>query len=147
MTTLTYSHKDKQIAIDSRISSNGTIRSDSHNKIIRNNIGTWFFTGKCCDEIALSKLYHNDHVKIIPEASALLINNEAVYYVCVNDEGYCEWFEVDHDCAYGSGQDFAIAALDFGKTATEAIEYAITRDIYTGGNIQCVNVINKNREI
>ena len=140
MTTLAYDHTKKQIAIDSRISSNGTIRTDSYNKIIRNDIGVWFFTGKCCDEEALSKLRHDDKVDIAPDATALLIHNKKVYLVLVNDEGYCEWFETNHDCAYGSGQDFALAALDFGKTAEESVRYAATRDIYTGGDIQVVNV-------
>jgi ATP-dependent protease HslVU (ClpYQ) peptidase subunit len=37
--------------------------------------------------------------------------------------------------AIGSGARFALAAMDFGKTAGEAIEYACTRDIYSGGKI------------
>ena len=140
MTTLVYDHARKQIAIDSRISSNGTIRTDSYNKIIKNDIGTWFFTGKCCDNELLSTLRHDDKVDIAPDATALLIHDKKVYLVLVNDEGYCEWFKTEHDCAYGSGQDFALAALDFGTTAKEAVEYAMTRDIYTGGRVQVVDV-------
>jgi hypothetical protein len=140
MTTLAYDHTKKQIAIDSRITSNGTIRTDSYNKIIRNEIGVWFFTGKCCDEELLSTLKHDDRVEVAPDVTALLIHDKKVYLVLVNEEGYCEWFEVNHDCAYGSGQDFALAALDFGKSAEDAVKYAMTRDIYTGGDIQVANV-------
>lgn len=140
MTTIAYSHKHKQIAIDSRITSNGVIRCDSYDKIIRNDIGTWFFSGNCCDNLALSLMKHDDHCDVAPQCSALLINDGDVYLVLVNDGNYCEWFKTEHDAAYGSGQDFAIAALDFGKTPKEAVEYAMTRDCTTGGSVQVVDV-------
>lgn len=140
MTTLVYDHERKQIAIDSRVSSNGTVRTDKYNKVRVNDLGTWFFTGKCCDEESLSNLSHDDKVEIAPDATALLIHNSEVHLVLVNEEGYCEWFKTEHSCAYGSGQDFAISAIDFGKTAKEAVEYAMTRDIYTGGEVQVVDV-------
>jgi ATP-dependent protease HslVU (ClpYQ) peptidase subunit len=38
-------------------------------------------------------------------------------------------------CAIGSGQRFALAAMDFGKSASEAVEYACSRDIFSGGQI------------
>ncbi len=140
MTTLAYSHKRKQIAIDSRITSNGTIRTDNYNKIIRNEIGIWFFTGKCCDSESLSLRRHDQYCEVIPDTTALLVNKGDVYLVLVNEQGFCEWFKTTHDCAYGSGQDFALAALDHGKNAKEAVEYAITRDIYSGGEIQVVDI-------
>jgi ATP-dependent protease HslVU (ClpYQ) peptidase subunit len=37
--------------------------------------------------------------------------------------------------AIGSGQHFAIAAMDLGKSAEEAVAYAMTRDVYSGGEI------------
>lgn len=37
--------------------------------------------------------------------------------------------------AIGSGGHFALAAMDFGKTPEEAVRYAATRDIHTGGTI------------
>jgi hypothetical protein len=83
---------------------------------------------------------HDDHCDVAPQCSALLISEGDVYYVLVNDGNYCEWFETTHDAAYGSGQDFAIAALDFGKTPKEAVEYAMTRDCNTGGSVQVVDV-------
>jgi len=141
MTTLAYKHKDNQIAIDSRITSNGTIRTDEYDKTITNDIGTWFFTGSCCDQLDLSKLRHNDHVDVIPDVTALLVHEGDVYLVLVNSGGYCEWFKIDHDCAYGSGGDFALASMDHGKTALEAVEYACTRDIYSGGELRVFNTV------
>ena len=37
--------------------------------------------------------------------------------------------------ATGSGWKWAAAAMDFGHSAIEAIEYASTRDCYTGGGV------------
>lgn len=45
------------------------------------------------------------------------------------------WFEESPPCAIGSGQRFAIAAMDLGKTAGDAVRYASTRDIFTGGEV------------
>ncbi len=42
--------------------------------------------------------------------------------------------------AIGSGWQFAIAAMDFGKSAKQAIEYAMTRDNGTGGGVDCVRI-------
>lgn len=47
---------------------------------------------------------------------------------------------VDYPYAWGSGAPFAIAALDFGKSAVEAVKYAMTRDVFTGGKIQKATV-------
>lgn len=41
---------------------------------------------------------------------------------------------LDH-YAIGCGADFAIAAMDFGKTPKEAVKYAISKDYYCGGKI------------
>ncbi|MHB0775258.1 20S proteasome subunit A/B [Halomonas sp. WWR20] len=43
--------------------------------------------------------------------------------------------------AYGTGWKWALAAMDHGKNAIEAVEYATTRDHDTGGNIQSVEIL------
>ncbi|MBW6389667.1 MULTISPECIES: 20S proteasome subunit A/B [Halomonadaceae] len=40
--------------------------------------------------------------------------------------------------AYGTGWKWALAAIDHGKSAIEAVEYAKTRDHDTGGEVQSV---------
>lgn len=40
--------------------------------------------------------------------------------------------------ALGSGWQWAMAAMDHGKSATQAVEYAITRDVCTGGEIETI---------
>lgn len=48
---------------------------------------------------------------------------------------YPRSLEPDEPFAMGSGDDFALAALDLGKTPAEAVAAAAKRDIYTGGRI------------
>lgn len=42
--------------------------------------------------------------------------------------------------AIGSGADFALAAMDFGKTAVEAVEYASRRDSGTGHGVESMTL-------
>jgi len=47
---------------------------------------------------------------------------------------------VEYNDAMGSGEEFALAALDHGKTAEDAVAYAATRDSGTGGKIRVFDV-------
>ena len=38
--------------------------------------------------------------------------------------------------ALGTGQHLALAAMDLGKSAQAAVQYAATRDVYTGGQVK-----------
>jgi hypothetical protein len=42
--------------------------------------------------------------------------------------------------AIGHGMNWAIAAMDAGATAREAVAVSIKRDLYTGGKVQSINV-------
>jgi len=67
--------------------------------------------------------------------------------VVLSDKGLFEYddalypIKISYNAAWGSGRDFALAALDHGATAKEAIKYASSRDVYTGGRIQVVSLI------
>ncbi|MCC5884210.1 MAG: 20S proteasome subunit A/B [Halomonas sp.] len=45
--------------------------------------------------------------------------------------------------AYGTGWKWALAAIDHGKCAVEAVEYAISRDHDSGGEIQAITPLLK----
>lgn len=49
---------------------------------------------------------------------------------------------MDRPFAIGSGRDFALAAMDMGASAKEAVEAAAKRDVYTGGTIRTL-IIDK----
>ena len=42
--------------------------------------------------------------------------------------------------AVGTGWKWAIAAMDLGRTAKQAVEYAMTRDVNTGGKVKTFKV-------
>jgi hypothetical protein len=42
--------------------------------------------------------------------------------------------------AMGSGRRFALAALDLGKSPREAVAYACTRDVFSGGEITVLTI-------
>lgn len=62
------------------------------------------------------------------------------------DKGLIYWdsylvrAEAKYPIAIGSGSAHAITAMDIGKTAIEAVEYAILRDSSTGGKVNHVRV-------
>ena len=45
--------------------------------------------------------------------------------------------------AIGSGSQYALAAMDLGKTAEEAVVYASTRDVYTNNVTQVASLITE----
>ena len=141
MTTIAYHHGDKQIAIDSRITGGNEILTNKANKTIKNKTGFWILSGSTCDFNDLLVLKHNDKVKPLPNCSALLIKDGKAWFVHVNDDGYCCYSELTYNYTLGSGEAYAAAAMDHGKSAPEAVKYAMTRDSKTGGRVRTYNVI------
>lgn len=140
MTTIAYNHKDKEIVVDSRMTSYDIILTDTFNKTIKNELGFWIFVGATSDCIDLSKLKHNDKVEHIPDVTAFVMKNGDAWLVSVNDDLYCQYCKLTFNNACGSGSYFALAAMDHGKNAKQAVEYAITRDIYSGGKVRAFKV-------
>lgn len=139
MTTIAYHHQDQQIAVDSRLTSDDAILDDNYNKIVINELGTWVLAG-CISEYELFiTLKPGDNAGRHLDSQAFLIRDGKVFLVLNTDGRYSE-SPVTYNDAQGCGYRFAIAAMDFGKSAKEAVEYAMTRDIYTGGNVQVVDV-------
>ena len=140
MTTITYHHKDKQVAVDSRIVSHGLVKSDSYDKTLKNELGLWIFCGTAADTKDLCILKHNDETENVPNCSAFLVTDGKCYDVTVNTSGVCEYFQVTITEAKGSVSELALAAMDHGKGAKDAVKYAMTRDIYSGGRVRVFNV-------
>lgn len=144
MTTIVYDHKKKQIAVDGRSTSAGLIKSDTVEKWMIVNGEYWFFAGTPADYKMFID-YHSGnkekHNGLIPDAVAMCVNGlSEVKWRGVQDDGI-EWVQdIIHSDACGSGQSFALAALDFGKDALGAVQYAATRDIYSGGKISVFDI-------
>lgn len=140
MTTIAYHHKNKQVAVDSRFTRGEIIDSDKGNKVRKDKRGTWIFAGHQGDYNDLMNLERNQHVDIRPDCSAILISKGKAYTVDTDGDGLCFITELVDDLTIGSGRNFAQAAMDFGRTAKQAVEYAKTRDIYTGGRVRVFDV-------
>lgn len=141
MTTIVYDHKSKLIAIDSRCTAGGLIVSDENIKYKQKDGKIFFFCGATADQNNLMELSHDDKPDVEPDCSALMVEDSVVYLVSFNN-GYLSSGELSHSRSIGSGSDFGLAALDFGSTAKEAVEYAITKDCYSGGKVLVYDVNN-----
>lgn len=143
MTTIAYHHKTRTIAVDSRRTGDGFITNDNDIKFQHHTNGTlWFFTGRVSHADLLLSAYDgklSDGIEQL-EANAFYVQNGMVYR-CGFDDGEF-WSEyINFDCAIGNGYKFAIAAMDFNvSSAREAVQYAMTRDMYSGGKIHVYDV-------
>lgn len=141
MTTIVYNHKDKEIAFDSRCTNGSYIISDEVKKMHKVCGGYLFISGDMPDiedfllEFDWKKVKCKKHYNI----RFIGVREGTVYYGGVN--GGCIWFyDIKTSISTGSGEDYAIAAIDMGKSAKEAVEYAMTRDSLTGGKVGLFSV-------
>ena len=149
MTTIIYDHKRKQIACDSRTTIGSLIIDDESIKFKQAGDKLWFISGSKGDADTFINHYEpltkgNDFMDV--DAIFLITNGSfegGVYMAIKNEDHIYKECIVDHNYATGSGDVFALSALDFGKTAKEAVEYAITRDIYSGGKVHVYDIKSK----
>jgi len=140
MTTIVYCHKTKQVAVDSRSTNgSGEILNDSSDKVLLVRDEVWFISGFWFEADSISKLKHNDKVDESYRTTAIVIKDGIAFFVGVFDGHMC-FDKCDYNVGVGSGGTFAYCALDFGKTAKEAVEYAATKDCYTGGKVRVFNL-------
>lgn len=143
MTTIVYDHNKKQIACDSRCCHNDMILTDDIQKFRFHETGLYFFSGSVADIDQFLKADRTAGVKhkTAEKVSVLVIRNGVVYECGFDDEdGYWE-IECTFNIALGTGAKYAIAALDCGFTAKDAVQIAANRDLYTGGKIHLFDVI------
>lgn len=138
MTTIAYNHKDKEIAYDSRQCMGNFIATDNASKIMITDHGVFFLSGSVPD----CEFLANNYPQIARDNSTaygLAVFDGAVYWIS-NDNGITAAVECEYEFTAGSGEAYAQAALDFGKSAKEAVEYAMTRDCKTGGEVHVFKV-------
>lgn len=142
MTTIIYDHKNKQIACDGRIQQDRKILSEQFQKWHQVGDEIYFFSG-CVADIKEFIKYPRDFGSKPPgsiKVSCFRVSGGKVFECGVDDEtGYFET-ECQYSAGHGSGEDFALAALDFGNSAKDAVEYAKTRDSGTGGKVSVYDI-------
>ena len=138
MTTIAYSHKARQIAVDGRITSDSLIESDRYEKWRLVGDEVWFFSGTVSD-IERFIAYHKGELIGAPDfqvcCSAFSVKDGACFQLGLTAAGEPWKFSVSYDHAIGSGRDFAITAMDLGMSAKNSVALASTRDTGTGGVI------------
>lgn len=138
MTTIVYDLYRMQVATDSRATDEGVIISDSAIKHYEREGVHFFICGTTSDEAPIMKGFLSRRRKIssaVDEASAYAWDGKALWDISA-EKGVLHWYEViDTRGAIGSGREYALAALDEGKTPRQAVIAAKKRDTCTGGKV------------
>lgn len=135
MTTIAYNHKDQEIAFDSRSTNGNIIMADDVMKMEKHNDVYFFLAGCPCDFEMLVSRYFSDKKKCKVDADCFTYDNGVFYKAGVDNCGLFWRQPLINNDVTGSGSMFALVAMDFGCNAEEAVKYAATRDICTGGKI------------
>lgn len=139
MTTIAY--KDGVIAYDSRVTQGSVIMSDNDSKCYLREGQRFFCTGdhggieKMIDYYLMGLTKLDQSV----DGSAFVVTEDGglcLIGVTSDRELWCHRMQREAVYAIGSGSHFAIAFMDAGMTAVDAVKMTAKRDIYTGGKIR-----------
>ena len=138
MTTIAY--KDGVIAYDSRQTRNSAIVSDNAPKCQVVDGVSFFLSGAVCDEKALIAAYFGTASPVPVECSGYVVDGGKLMMVGHDDKTgiWKQELELSNPDAIGSGAAYAVAAMDMGASAEDAVKAAMKWDIYTGGTIRTV---------
>jgi len=143
MTTIIYNHEKKQIACDSRMSKSSGAYNDCYTKMVWHKSILFILTGSTCDMEYFRENYEKykkiDLVDMELDCSGFIVRDGVVYSVFVHGGIFNEDICFCNEFA-GSGGQYAISALDHGKTVKEAVEYAATKDCFTGGKVHVYDI-------
>lgn len=140
MTTIAY--KNGVIAHDTRQTRNGAIVSDDCSKCQVVNGVKFFLAGLVCDERALIAAYFGTPSPVPVECSGYVVDGGKLLMIGHADETGLWKQELDpaNPDAIGSGSAYALAAMDMGASAENAVRAAMKRDIYTGGKVRTITI-------
>ncbi|OPA88181.1 proteasome subunit beta [Pseudomonas fluorescens] len=143
MTTIAY--KDGVIAYDSRQTRSGSIVSDDCQKLTVVDGVSFFLSGAVCDEKALIAAYFGTPSPVPVECSGYAVDGGRLQMVGHDDKTGIWRQDLDpaNPDAIGSGSAYALAAMDMGASAEEAVHAAMKRDIYTGGRVRLFSLSAK----
>lgn len=140
MTTIAY--KDGVIAYDGRQTRNDRIVSDTAQKCQVVDGVSFFLSGAVCDEKALIAAYFGTPSAVPVECSGYAVDCGRLLMVGHDDKTgiWKQDLDLASPDAIGSGCAYAIAAMDMGASAEDAVRAAMKRDIYTGGIVRTVTI-------
>jgi 20S proteasome alpha/beta subunit len=142
MTTIVY--KDGIIAFDSRVVSGDEILDDDFNKL-KIVQGVVFVTcGTVPDDENFIHCFFGkeEHAKGNLNGGLIYDTDGALWLASIDEEtGFWKHvIEKNKHYAIGSGSSYALAAMDMGASAIDAIKAAIKRDSKSGGKVRTYKV-------
>lgn len=138
MTTIAY--KDGIVAFDSRTTDgNDTIATDDCIKMHKSGGRVFFMAGAVSDEPKFMQLWDTPKEGANLECWAFVWDGSTLWYSAADKHEIWKC-PVDHPRAIGSGAKFAIAAMDMGADAKQAVKQAMKRDPFTGGKIRTFRI-------
>jgi ATP-dependent protease HslVU (ClpYQ) peptidase subunit len=139
VTTIAFHHPSQIICTDSYTTTHDCIVTAHAKKYFDVEHGRVFATGSCTEIYHLKKHWNSEQFKPINCEFLMVDKHKKIFFGEVRRG--CKFIEpLEQSWAIGSGAKWAIAAMDFGKNAEEALSYACTRDKSTGGALQSFNV-------
>lgn len=139
MTTLAY--KEGVIAVDSQATAGNLIVDDDYDKRVVTDHGDFYFCGTPCDvdSFVTEYLTGNKQGSFNWECYAFYVDLNNDLYIITQDSDalfYADRCNPNKHYSLGSGSSFALAAMDMGASAKEAVKMAKKRDTGTGGKIR-----------
>lgn len=145
MTTIAY--KDGLIAYDSRCTSHiGVIFDDDCDKRVHKDGVNFFLAGAPSDFDEFMEAYlKGTHLDRELSVSCFAAQSGKLYMSSVKEvkDTWIVWKEPIREgnhCALGSGENFAVAYMDLGHSAPDAVKGAMLRDTNTGGKVRTFSV-------
>lgn len=139
MTTIAY--KDGVVAFDSYCTAGDIVVDSNRNKSAKHDGVTFVFAGDVRHEQALINAYFGSGETLESNTQAFAIDSGVLTHIGFDEDGSYSAEVVIEPCfAVGSGQRFALGAMDAGCSAVEAVKIACNRDIYSGGKVRKVKV-------
>lgn len=139
MTTLCY-HKG-ELAWDSRVTAGNIIQKDNAQKRVLYKGVHFVLCGSVPEFPAFMQAYVEGIGGANLSVSAFCVHPDGLYRASTDETGIWRTKLSYNDvAALGSGMEFAIAAVDCGKTPREAIKVAAKRDNCTGGLVRTMSI-------
>jgi hypothetical protein len=143
LTTIAY--KNGIIAYDSLCVKGDTIIDSNFDKHVINDNLHIFYCGTVSDiDLFLSAWNGKTRPEnIVPDLEAYVWDGDKLYNSSVDQEENLLWkieLEKNKHYAIGSGHQAALALMDHGMTAFEAVSAVSKRDLYTGGEIKTFSI-------
>lgn len=141
MTTIAFD--GEIVAYDSRITRGSVVFSDRRNKMFKKNGIKFVGTGDPADIQKAVNCYLTDSMAPYEFETVVLAYFPNGDFLQINvEKNSIRTYNLKDEIPFatGSGAEFAIAAMDFGYNAKEAVKYAMTRDTHTGGKINWFRV-------